>query len=483
MAYRLKRVHYQVSHRVVRFPFKVLSLTSPTISVHQNQEKHILLQNENGPCPLLAAANCLLLRGSIHLPPECVRNGVASLDNVCNVLADHALLLMDQQEHSFHLNELLTIFPTLQDGMDVNPMFTAGVTGVEYTSNLTAFEMLRIELVHGWLLDPQDEPMVELIGSKTYNQLIEVVIHGKEAASQLETLSKEISELKARSHLIGMEEIDESTLANETAESKDAAPVIAPEEQTHLLQEVKAKEELLQKLSDEATRSSLIDEHFLQSTSHQLTHYGLMELYNHVAPGSLCVFFRNNHFCTLTKHTDGVLYLLVTDLGYATVDEIMWEKLDAIDGDTEYMNSAFASSAVPYDHLPPSASPEILLANQGQNEADFQLALQLARESSPREEQKQFTDKDLLATAAKASLNDTGVGVGVGELYSTDQEEADHLIAMNMQAELDNPNEGASLHLAQQLQEAEYRRAAPSGPNNNNRSRKSTTKSSACMIS
>jgi hypothetical protein len=36
-----------------------------------------------------------------------------------------------------------------------------------------------------------------------------------------------------------------------------------------------------------------------------------MELYNHVAPDSLCLF-RNNHFCTMTKH-EGVLYLLVTD--------------------------------------------------------------------------------------------------------------------------------------------------------------------------
>ena len=28
----------------------------------------IVLQNENGPCPLLAIANCLLLRGAVELP-------------------------------------------------------------------------------------------------------------------------------------------------------------------------------------------------------------------------------------------------------------------------------------------------------------------------------------------------------------------------------------------------------------------------------
>lgn len=105
-----------------------------------------------------------------------------------------------------------------------------------------------------------------------------------------------------------------------------------------------------------------------------------MQLYKHVEPDALCVFFRNNQFCTLTKH-DGVLYLLVTDLGYASVPEIMWEKLDAIDGDTtEYMNPSFGKSSLHSDLLPPpsEASLERLLEQRGQNEADFQLALQMA---------------------------------------------------------------------------------------------------------
>ena len=29
----------------------------------------IVVQNENGPCPLLAIANILLMRNAIHLPP------------------------------------------------------------------------------------------------------------------------------------------------------------------------------------------------------------------------------------------------------------------------------------------------------------------------------------------------------------------------------------------------------------------------------
>lgn len=34
------------------------------------REVPIVMQNENGPCPLLALANVLLLRNQIYLPPN-----------------------------------------------------------------------------------------------------------------------------------------------------------------------------------------------------------------------------------------------------------------------------------------------------------------------------------------------------------------------------------------------------------------------------
>ena len=86
----------------------------------QGRECQILLQNENGPCPLLAAANCLLLQGRITLPASSIRNNVASLEDLTNVLANVALERSDDQanvEHSFHMNELLEHIPSLQYGM------------------------------------------------------------------------------------------------------------------------------------------------------------------------------------------------------------------------------------------------------------------------------------------------------------------------------------------------------------------------------
>ena len=580
---------------------------------YQNSDRKILLQNENGPCPLLAAANALLLKGVISLPSESIRSGVASTDDVVNILAERALLSANQ-DTDHHLHELLTLFPNLQYGMDVNPKFTAGPTGVEYTSNLIAFDMLNVDLVHGWLLDPQDQQTVDLVGSKTYNELIEIVVHGNEASTQLEMLSKQIVEkeeqleevlpkqivkkeeqqkevgneeegwvnvtsdsgdvdgssvdetcpaaddgsdepvlvkdatkagdveeveaekttdcvkdegptaenlnakeskeemkteeeeskiaemttketgsakqLKSEetSDTTIVEESKETTTEIEASKTGETEPLSVEERTSKLEQELVQLKEKRNELASLATKGSLINS-FLSSTGHQLTHYGLHELYNHVGEESLCVFFRNNHFGTLTKHK-GVLFLLVTDLGYANVPEIMWEKLDGIDGDTEYCNAAFLKPAPQAELAPaagPSLNPEDVLAQREQSEADFQLALKLSKHSN-------FTTIDeeegkLVAAATEASLRTYN---GLKEETKTEQEEAifmptngiidgcstqedsDKLIAMHLQAQIDN--ESASLHLARKLQDEERQLAAAA-------SRNRTASASNCIIS
>ena len=45
--------------------------------------------------------------------------------------------------------------------------------------------------------------------------------------------------------------------------------------------------------------------------------------------GEYAVFFRNNHFSTVTKN-DGELFLLVTDQGYLRESSIVWEKFSQV---------------------------------------------------------------------------------------------------------------------------------------------------------
>jgi hypothetical protein len=44
---------------------------------------------------------------------------------------------------------------------------------------------------------------------------------------------------------------------------------------------------------------------------------------------------RNNHFNALFKY-EGSVYLLVTDQGYEAEPDIVWERLDSVNGDTTF---------------------------------------------------------------------------------------------------------------------------------------------------
>jgi hypothetical protein len=297
-------VQYERSYQIYT-SFIVADTVHLSFLSQQNPNCHILLQNENGPCPLLAAANGLLLRGTLEFPAHCLTHGVASLEDVTNMLGNQALA-SDDSESKFHIDELLDWIPKFQHGMDVNLGFCE-VDQYEYTAQLTAWDMFRIRLVHGWLVDPEAAE-AEVIQKRTYNVLVEKIINAREAAAELGELEKE--------------PLDEKTAC-------DDASVIK-------------REEKIQHIQDLATQGTLI-EHFLESTSHQLTAYGLKKLSEYLSNDQLAVFFRNNHFALITKHDDQ-LYLLVTDLGYADSADIVWERLDAIDGNTTLVNADFCVS-------------------------------------------------------------------------------------------------------------------------------------------
>lgn len=417
---------------------------------------------------MLAAANALLLRGSLELPAHCIRNSVASLEDISNLLANRA---MQHSAESLYVQDLLHHIPRFQHGMDVNPNFTDGPCGYEYTSELTAFDMLQVKLVHGWLVDPEQDETCVALGTKTYNEVVEWIIKGNEAAGDIDKLSKEITEL----------------------ESMDVPD----------LDKLGKKKEKLAELEKMSLHASLMN-NFLQFSGHQLTQYGLNILHETLNEDELCVFFRNNHFGTLTKH-EGLLYLLITDLGYANAPAIIWEKLDVIDGDTELFNSRFerpkpAEAAV---KTGPTLSPEQLMAQSGQNDADFHLAMHLSmQESSPGTNQQSLDEQegDLVKAATEASLREYNgidvkqpspaqptlvtlpeaapasltVAAAAAKEPPLSQEETDRQLAMQLHSagspneeadrrlamELQNAGEDQSMHLARQLQEEENQRAA-----------------------
>jgi len=137
----------------------------------------IISQSSNGPCPLLAIVNVLLLRGKLSLPEGCQ---VISAEQLLEYLADLMLSLSPDSQNSLpdfqhNMNDAIAILPKLQTGLDVNVKFT-GVKDFEYTPEWIIFDLLNISLYHGWLVDPQLEDTVMAVNSLSYNQLVESII-------------------------------------------------------------------------------------------------------------------------------------------------------------------------------------------------------------------------------------------------------------------------------------------------------------------
>ncbi|XP_057344829.1 ubiquitin carboxyl-terminal hydrolase MINDY-2 isoform X2 [Manis pentadactyla] len=274
----------------------------------------IITQNENGPCPLLAILNVLLLAWKVKLPPMME---IITAEQLMEYLGDYMLDAKPKEiseiqrlNYEQNMSDAMAVLHKLQTGLDVNVKFT-GVRVFEYTPECIVFDLLDIPLYHGWLVDPQIDDTVKAVGNCSYNQLVEKIISCKQS--------------------------DNSELVSE----------------------------------------GFVAEQFLNNTATQLTYHGLCELTSTVQEGELCVFFRNNHFSTMTKYK-GLLYLLVTDQGFLTEEKVVWESLHNVDGDGNFCDSEF--------HLRPPSDPEtVYRGQQDQIDQDYLMALSLQQEQQSQE--------------------------------------------------------------------------------------------------
>lgn len=139
----------------------------------------VVTQNENGPCPLLAVINVLLLRGQVSLPKGVK---VVSEKDLLELVGDCILKLKpkdmvesEQLNYEQIIGDVLDLVQTLPNGLDVNPYFT-GARLFEYTPSCAFFDVLGIRLLHGWVVDPEQKQLVELLNGMGYNQVAEKAI-------------------------------------------------------------------------------------------------------------------------------------------------------------------------------------------------------------------------------------------------------------------------------------------------------------------
>lgn len=137
----------------------------------------IILQNDNGPCPLLAICNVLLLKNNINLSPDVAEVSQEKLlslvaerliDSNSNVEDKDAGYVENQQQN---IADAIDLLPRLATGIDVNIKFTR-IDDFEFTRECAIFDLLDIPLYHGWIVDPQDCETANAIGLKSYNTLM-----------------------------------------------------------------------------------------------------------------------------------------------------------------------------------------------------------------------------------------------------------------------------------------------------------------------
>lgn len=249
-----------------------------TFFIHQTTDHSLSFILENGPCPLLALCNTLILQGKITITPY--DRPTIGYDHLLELLADYLLnedsvgsnpICSPTSQRTGHkveyekiktrleIESALRMLPHLEHGLDVNVYFRS-IRGFEPTAELGLFHTFGVELVHGWVVNPgMDSAMFALMdgpaGITSYNKAVECIVCGDEAGGGL---------------------VVEDGLGN-----------VTPIQSSSRVQD--------EALRNEKVTQALIVQEFMNLTKTQLTDYGLHILQESLPEGHLCAFFRNNH--------------------------------------------------------------------------------------------------------------------------------------------------------------------------------------------
>ncbi|KAK1836075.1 hypothetical protein QBC39DRAFT_248787 [Podospora conica] len=302
----------------------------------------ILVQNANGPCPLVALVNALSLTTPASKPNTALIDTLRSREQVSlGLLLDAVLdeLMSERWGNSGvdlpDIGELYEFLKGLHTGMNVNPRFVPtpdvvtafkrtslthlhptergdDIPGTfEHTQEMALYSVFSIPLIHGWV--PAGEDAVYA------------------------SFSRQATSYEDVQNLLFREEELENKLTNSTHTG-------LTEEEQQIYQDI------------------LTIKSFLSISATQLTKTGLEVIRKSMRPGSFAILFRNDHFSTLYKHPQTQeLLTLVTDAGYANHAEVVWESLVDVNGErAEFFSGDFrlvggASHTESHYHQPGSS--------------------------------------------------------------------------------------------------------------------------------
>ncbi|KAL4882246.1 hypothetical protein BJY04DRAFT_187516 [Aspergillus karnatakaensis] len=254
------------------------------------RESPMLVQNKNGPCPLLALVNALILRAAGYsTTPPIVRalrtREQISLGLLIEALFDELTTRLGPEDELPDIEALSRFLTMLHTGMNVNPRLTLesnDAPGIFFrTEDIKFYSTFGVELVHGWIAPPSTD-----------------------ASKALERIGQNFEDIQLLP--FRKQELEDRVF--------QGTPLTSEEER------VMADIQAIQRFTE-----------FENAT--QLSPFGLEQLERTLQPGSLSILFRNDHFSTLYKHPQfDQLFTLVTDAGYSNHAEVVWESLVDVTG-------------------------------------------------------------------------------------------------------------------------------------------------------
>lgn len=282
----------------------------------------ILIQNENGPCPLVALVNALTLTTPEDVSDTALVHTLKSRETVSLSLVLDAVFdeLMSPRRTSSEdalpdVTELYGFLQSLHTGMNVNPRFipTPEMIAAYKRSSLTHLHPSQREL----LMPGTFENSLEM---RLYATFSIPLIHGwlaRKTDPAYEAFERQAATYEDAQNLLFREE---------ELDHKLSAPGqgLSPSEQQlyHDIMTIKM---------------------FMTESATQLTGWGIEVIGKAIRPGTFAILFRNDHFSTLYCHPQTMqLMTLVTDAGYRSHDEVVWETLADVNGErTEMLSGDF----------------------------------------------------------------------------------------------------------------------------------------------
>lgn len=348
------------------YQIKHIGWTDPSVPNAPLRRSPILLQNANGPCPLLALVNALILSTPVG-NKTALWEVLESREQISlELLLDGVFQeLMDRGGDAGgfpDVSDLFAFLLTLHTGMNVNPRFYSAenptsthTTHFENTREMELYGAFRVPLVHGWLPDPSD-PVLVAMKRRTvcnYEEAQTLLFHEGEIISRVTS--------------------DNGTLADGEDQIIEDAGIIRD---------------------------------WMDRSKTQLTAHGLNIVKSGLNTGDVAILFRNDHFMTVIGGRDsGALMGLVTDMGFAGHEEVVWERMVDVQGrNNEFLSGDFrpvGAGEAPPPPPPPRQEVRSLLdpdeawetipgitdtASGGivDHDADFALAMQLQEEEEER---------------------------------------------------------------------------------------------------